>query len=74
VLLTGPGLFPKLMDFKSQTVQDRDTNRQITNYSLVLRDLNHGVTYTIRASQLVGNEWTNERQFAFVTPVCPKSF
>jgi hypothetical protein len=60
VLLTGPGMFPKLLDFNIQRIQD-----------LVLRDLNGGLTYTIRLDRRAGSEWTEEGQFVFLTPICP---
>lgn len=74
VLLTGPGLFPKLMDFRTETLQDRDTKRQFRKETLVLRDLGPGLTYTIRMSRRARNGWEEEKQFAFLTPVCPNSF
>jgi hypothetical protein len=74
VLLTGPGLFPKLMDFKSQALTDRDTNQQFLRQELVLKDLKQGLTYAIRMSRLAGSQWNGEQQFAFVAPVCPNKF
>jgi len=75
VLLTGPGLFPKLIDFRTETLRERDTNRPFVRRALVLRDFNPGLTYTIRRSTLVGEQnWDEDGRFAFLTPVCPNSF
>ncbi len=74
VLLTGPGLFPKLVDFSVQVLQDRDSGRKIERLTLVLRDLSAGLSYTIRLDRPSGNEWRDEGQFVFLTPVCPSSF
>jgi len=74
VLLSGPGLFPKLMDFRAQTLTDRDTNQQFSRQELVLKDLKQGLTYTIRMSRLAQTQWGDEQQFAFLAPVCPNAF
>ncbi len=74
VLLTGPGLFPKLMAYKAETITDRDTSRQFQQQTMVLRDLNQGLTYTVRVSRFANNEWDGEQQFAFLAPVCPSAF
>ena len=74
VLLTGPSLFPKLMDFRTENVRDRDTDRDIEKQTLVLRDLSPGLTYTIRLCVLGDKQWTEDREFVFLTPVCPKGF
>ena len=74
VLLTGPGLFPKLMDYRAETVQEPDTNQQFGKHTLVLRDLSQGLTYTIRVDRPTGNGWSEERRTVFLTPVCPDSF
>jgi hypothetical protein len=74
VLLTGPGLFPKLMDFRTEMLQERDTNRPFQKYTMILRDLSQGLTYTIRIDRASGSEWSEERRAVFLTPVCPDSF
>jgi hypothetical protein len=74
VLLTGPGLFPKLMDFRTEVVKERDTNRDVEKQTLVLRDLSPGLTYTIRLCVRGDKQWTEDREFVFLTPVCPKGF
>jgi len=74
VLLTGPGLFPKLMDYKSVSLQDPATNLPFTKQTLVVRELSEGISNTMRVSHLVGNEWTTDREFIFLAPVCPVSF
>jgi hypothetical protein len=71
VMLTGPGLFPKLVDFNVQAVQDRDTGRQLGRRTLILRDLNPGVSYTIRRDRPDANAWNADGEFTFLTPICP---
>jgi hypothetical protein len=67
-------LFPKLMDYRTETIQDRDTRREIKKHTVVLRDLSPGLSYTIRLSALGDNRWNEQREFVFLTPVCPKNF
>jgi len=74
ILLTGPSLFPKLMDFRSENLRERDTNREVVKKTLVLRDLSPGLTYTIRVCVRGENQWSEEKQFVFLTPVCFKEF
>lgn len=74
LLLTGPSLFPKVIDFKTETVRERDTNREIPQSTLVMRDLGQGVAYRLRVSTLGQNQWNETRQFVFTTPICPKDF
>ncbi len=70
VLQAGPGLFPKLMDFRAEDLQDRDTRQRFNKYTLVMRDLNQGVSYVFRVSRLQRNEWSDPRQLVVLTPVC----
>jgi hypothetical protein len=72
VLLTGPGLFPKLTDFRVEGVQDRAESRRLERYTVVLRELSPGLTYTIRVSRRAGDSWMAVRQSVFLTPVCPR--
>jgi len=74
VMLTGPGLFPKLMDYRTEIIQDRDTHREIRTQTLALRDLSPGLSYTIRVSAPGENRWDEKRKFVFLTPVCSKDF
>jgi hypothetical protein len=74
VLLTGPGLFPKLMDFQIESLQERDTNRPYQRYTLILRDFGQGLTYSIRECHLAKNEWIEDKRTVVLTPVCPNSF
>jgi hypothetical protein len=73
VILTGPGLFPRLMNFNTQIVEDR-SNRRFEKQTIVLRDLNQGISYTMRVSRQAGKQWSAYRQIVFVVPVCPRSF
>jgi hypothetical protein len=74
VMMTGTALFPKLMSFRAEALQDRDTPRQFMRRTLVLRDLREALTYRIRLSSFVTDAWNEDRQYVFLTPVCPNSF
>ncbi len=74
VRLTGPGLFPQLLQFRTQLLKEPETNRQVTRNTAVLQELSEGLTYQLRVSRPAGNEWTADQQFVFITPVCPTSF
>jgi hypothetical protein len=74
VVQAGPTLFPKLMDFRTESIRERDTNRELVKKTLVLRDLSPGLTYTIRVCVLGDNRWSEEREVVFLTPVCFKGF
>jgi hypothetical protein len=70
----GPGLFPRLMAFNAETLQDRDTEASFTKYTIVLRDLNQSIPYSIRISRLSQGQWSDGMLVQFLTPVCPNSF
>jgi hypothetical protein len=74
VMLTGPALFAKLMRFSVETIEDRDKGRQLQRHTLVIRDLSQGLTYKMRLSNLADGAWHEDRQYVFLTPVCPNSF
>jgi hypothetical protein len=74
VLLTGPGLFPKLMDFRAEMLEDHATRQVFSQLTLVLRDLSDGLTYTIRMDRAGASVWNEEKRFTFLTPICPQSF
>jgi len=74
VLLTGPGLFPKLMDFRVEALPDHETGRLFDQLTLVLRDLSDGLSYTIRMDRPMEARWNEEKRFTFLTPICPQSF
>lgn len=74
LLLTGPGLFPKLIDFHTEMVQQNGTNVEVPRQTLVVRDFAPGLAYTLREAILGNNQWTEDRKFAFSTPVCPREF
>jgi len=74
LLLSGPSLFPKVMDFRTEMVRDRDANRDIPKSTLVLRDLNGGLAYKLRMSTLGQNQWNEIKQVVFTTPICPQDF
>lgn len=70
VRLTGPGLFPQLMEFRYQVLQDAVTHRQFAKSTVVLQELSEGLSYQVRVSRPTGNGWTADQQFVFVSPVC----
>ncbi len=72
--VTGPSLFPMLMDYNTQMVKAEDSEVLIPRQTLVMRDLAPGLAYTIRTATLGNNQWNEEKKFAFSTPVCPKEF
>jgi len=74
VLLTGPGLFPKLMDYKVLVLQDSETKRPFVKQTVIIRELSEGITSTMRVSHQVAKEWSTDQQFVFLPPVCPVSF
>ena len=74
VMTTGAGLFPKLMSFRAEALQDRDSPQQFVRRTLVLRDLREALTYRIRLSNFVQDAWNEDRQYVFLTPICPNSF
>ena|SRR5262245_12383369 len=74
VLLTGPTLFPKVIDFRAEMVRDRDNNRDVPRSTLVLRDLSQALAYTLRVSTLGQNQWNETKQVVFTTPNCPQDF
>jgi hypothetical protein len=72
VRLTGPGLFPQLVQFRSQILNAG--NQQVTRNTAVVQELSEGLTYQMRVSRPTDNQWTTDQQFIFITPVCPTSF
>jgi hypothetical protein len=74
VLLTGPGLFPKLMDFRAESIVDLAARQNFDQLTMVLRDLSPGLSYSVRRDRPVENRWIEEQRFTFLTPVCPQSF
>ena len=74
MLRTGPGLFPRLLDSKAETLADRDSGRRFVQRTLVLQELSQGLSYTIRIDRSAGSEWNEDRRYTFLTPVCPSSF
>jgi hypothetical protein len=71
VLLTGPGLFPRLADFNVQPIQDRDTAQRFSHNTLVVRELSHGLSYTLRLDRPTAKGWSEDGQVVFLTPICP---
>src|SRR5208283_3820940 len=73
LLLTGPGLFPKLLDYRAEVLEDRNTNRQFVRQTVVLGELSQGLSYNMRVSRPADDRWNADRQFVFISPVCPNS-
>jgi hypothetical protein len=63
LLLTGPGLFPKLMDFRVEALEEAD--RPISQMTIVLRDLSDGRLHDTCGSSWRG--WMGRRE-AFHVP------
>jgi len=74
VRLTGPGLFPQLMEVRTQLLHDATSNRQFAKNTVVIQELSPGLSYSMRVSRPAGDQWTADQQFVFVSPVCPTSF
>ena len=74
VVLTGPGLFPRLADFRTEVFVDAAVRQQFLQHTMVLEDLSQGLTYTIRLDRPAANQWNEERRFSFFTPICPREF
>jgi hypothetical protein len=74
VLLTGPGLFPRLMDFRTQVLVDAAVRERFLQHTMVLQDLSQGLTYAIRLDRPANEQWSEEKRFAFLTPICPQEF
>jgi hypothetical protein len=74
LLLTGPSLFPKLVDYRLEMVREPNTNREVPKQTLVISDLSQGLSYNIRVSNLTEQRWTGNKEFVFLTPVCPRKF
>jgi hypothetical protein len=74
VRLTGTGIFPRLLEFRIESLRERETQAQFEKHTLVLRDLNPGVSYTISIDRPAGNQWNEARRFVFLSPVCTQSF
>jgi hypothetical protein len=72
VMATGPALFPRLIDCRAEMIRDRDTARQLRRQTITLRDLSEGQSYHIRLSSPGRAAWNEDRQYAFLTPSCPK--
>jgi hypothetical protein len=74
VVLTGPGLFPRLADFRTQVFVDAGIRQQFMQHTMVLEDLSQGLTYTLRMDRPAASQWNEERRFSFLTPICPRDF
>lgn len=78
VLLTGPSMFPKVVAFNTQSLQGQDPSQQqvqggrdITRYTLRLRDMGPGLSYRIRMCTFNQEVWTPTSETIFTTPICP---
>ncbi len=73
VMLTGPGLFPLLADYKIALLNDSASHQQFYHQTVVVREMSEGITANLRVSRLAGNDWNTEQQFVVTPPVCPTS-
>lgn len=86
ILLTGMTLFPTLRNYSvetkpnqaapsSQNTTQSVVNQEFALYSVTLKDLSPGLSYTISLCELLGKEvWEEERTFVFTTPICKNKF
>jgi hypothetical protein len=74
MLLTGPSMFPKVVQFKTAnlpTTNQVAANRNLKAYTLRLRDLGPGLSYRIRMCTFNREVWTPAQTFTFTSPICP---
>jgi len=69
VLMTGPSLLPKVVDF--QQIRVRVNEKEMLKKILHLTDLGPGAAYRIRSCTLNGEAWMPSAEFIFNTPICP---
>jgi len=74
VVAAGPGLFPVLADYQVEEIKDQKSNRRFSKETVVLSELNGGISNTLRVSSLAGREWKTDRYIQFMVPVCPVHF
>jgi len=85
ILLTGTTLFPKVRAYDislALTNQSGATSEAVDDtpsteyeiYSVTLRDLSPGLSYTIRLCELTGESWDETKSFVFTTPICKNKF
>ncbi|MGZ5253773.1 MAG: hypothetical protein ACXWV5_06285 [Flavitalea sp.] len=81
VILTGPALFPKVLNFAQQTSASNpaainQASQQVNMVRNVLRlsDLGPGLSYRIRMCNMVGEQWTPTREVIVTTPICPTDY
>jgi len=74
VLLTGPSLFPKVVDFR---LREADTSAKavqgpaLRQHTLLLTDVGPGLTYRLRMCMLHEGSWQTSREMLFSAPICP---
>lgn len=86
VLLTGTTLFPQVRAFDTKISQNQTSTstgqsesqesypEEYEIYSVTLKDLSPGLSYTIRLCTFSGKEWHEEKSFVFTTPICKNKF
>ena len=74
VVQTGAVLFPRLVDFRTETFVDPEVRQQFLQHTMVLQELGQGLTYAIRLDTPANDQWNEEKRFAFLTPTCPQGF
>lgn len=74
VLLTGPSLFPKVVDYQSaiDTSATRIGKTHIDGNTLLLTDVGPGLAYRIRMCTFAKGAWTPSHEILFSAPICPE--
>jgi hypothetical protein len=78
VLLTGPAMLPKVIDFHQETIQmpsqptlKKQGESVMMKQSLRIIDMGPGLSYRIRLCTFNKESWTPTREVIFTTPICP---
>jgi len=78
VLLTGPPLFPKIIDMEQHNIQTENEPKNLTyqripmvKQTLRITELGQGLSYRIRKCSFDGQQWKPTREITFTTPICP---
>jgi hypothetical protein len=74
LLVTGPSLFPKLVSFHAQTITPPGSSQSVSRQTLVMSEFAQGLAYRLRRARFGGQQWNEDGQLSFSTPVCPQDF
>ncbi len=70
----GEGLFPWLVGYRTQRIQDRTSGASLLMSTLQLRSFSGGLSYSLRMDVRDAFGWTEARRTVLLAPVCPTSF